>query len=65
MLHFSCEIQVLYTKISRVNFELVLFTCELGISYAKTFTFHMRNENFICETVSIPCFSLVKRHKFS
>ena len=36
------------------NPDLVNFTCELGISYAKTFPFPMWNENFICENVPIP-----------
>ena len=36
------------------NFELGNFTCKLGISYEKTFTFHMWNESFISENVAIP-----------
>ena len=36
------------------NFEPVRFTCELSISYMKTFPFHMWNGNFTCESVPIP-----------
>ena len=36
------------------NFEPVHSTCELAISYVKTFPFHMWNENFMYENVPIP-----------
>ena len=58
---FICGSSISYVKyLFRIlrfrtwNLKPVHFTCELGTSYTKTFSFHMWNENFICENVPIP-----------
>ena len=46
------------------NCEPVHLTCELGISYVKTFLFLMWNENFTCENKPIPYLQNVEWQHF-
>ena len=52
--HFICEIDVSCAMISHVKFSSSSFLMWIRHFICETFSLHMRNENFICENVSVP-----------